>query len=134
MISVDDTAGLRIHPTPQADPLATNKNIVGVSGCGTEGGGTRQNQVPPPFGRDWLFPMVCLEQLYVMLWPWQTLKAMLQKMQRVSEFIAFHGTTLAGYTVCGFRSSSTKFTVVGRTLAGRAQGIQHQLRPPLFLN
>ncbi|MDP6219667.1 MAG: hypothetical protein QF801_06130 [Alphaproteobacteria bacterium] len=68
----------------------------------------------------------------MMLWPWQTLKALLQKMQRRSEFIAFHGITLVGYTVCGFRSSSTKFTALGRTFAGRTQGIQFQLRPPLF--
>ena len=76
--------------------------------------------------------MVCPEQRWVMLWPWQTLEEVLQKMQRCSEFIAFHGITLAGYTVCGFRSSSTKFTASGRTLAGRAQGVQYQLRPPLF--
>ena len=68
-----------------------------------------------------------------MLWQWQALEAVLQKMQRCSEFIAFHDIILAGYTVFGFRSSSTKFTALDRTLAGRAQGMRCQMRPPIFL-
>ena len=34
-----------------------------------------------------------VQQRWVMLWPWQTLEETLQKMQRCSEFIAFHGIT-----------------------------------------
>ena len=67
-----------------------------------------------------------------MLWSWQALEQVLQKMQQCSEFIAFYGITIAGYTVGGFRSSSTKFTALGRTLKGRAQSINCKLRPPIF--
>ena len=48
MMRVDDAAGLRIYPTPKADPLVANKNIASVAGCGTEAGGARQNQITRP--------------------------------------------------------------------------------------
>ena len=43
---VDDAVRLQIYPTPQADPLATNKNIMGLAGFVTDGGGTCQNRIP----------------------------------------------------------------------------------------